>query len=147
MGKPTQYEYQDVFCLIYKQFHGLVVSIVDCCVARVRGPVLNLNSKILAIQILCTQLFFLEYKFSQDFSEGCSGSRSRYHISLEPRKALYWPSIPTLSFFFFLYMINIAYCNLKDFDYATDLLSDLSLGIETSVVDRLICYFILQACR
>ena len=41
---------------------------------------------------------------------------------------------------FFLYMINIAYCNLKDFDYATDLLSDLSLGIETSVVDRLICY-------
>ena len=43
-------------------------------------------------------------------------------------------------FFFFLYMINIAYCNLKDFDYATDLLSDLSLGIETSVVDRLICY-------
>ena len=45
-----------------------------------------------------------------------------------------------LSFFFFLYMINIAYCNLKDFDYATDLLSDLSLGIETSVVDRLICY-------
>ena len=49
-----------------------------------------------------------------------------------------------LSSFFFLYMINIAYCNLKDFDYATDLLSDLSLGIETSVVDRLICYFILQ---
>ena len=45
-----------------------------------------------------------------------------------------------LSSFFFLYMINIAYCNLKDFDYATDLLSDLSLGIETSVVDRLICY-------
>ena len=45
---------------------------------------------------------------------------------------------------FFLYMINIAYCNLKDFDYATDLLSDLSLGIETSVVDHLICYFILQ---
>ena len=44
------------------------------------------------------------------------------------------------SSFFFLYMINIAYCNLKDFDYATDLLSDLSLGIETSVVDRLICY-------
>ena len=43
-------------------------------------------------------------------------------------------------FLFFLYMINIAYCNLKDFDYATDLLSDLSLGIETSVVDRLICY-------
>ena len=41
---------------------------------------------------------------------------------------------------FFLYMINIAYCNLKDFDYATDLLSDLSLGIETSVVDPLICY-------
>ena len=51
-------------------------------------------------------------------------------------------SIGNLSFF--LYMINIAYCNLKDFDYATDLLSDLSLGIETSVVDRLICYFILQ---
>ena len=39
-------------------------------------------------------------------------------------------------------MMNIAYCNLKDFDYATDLLSDLSLGIETSVVDRLICYFL-----
>ena len=49
-----------------------------------------------------------------------------------------------IPFFFFLYMINIAYCNLKDFDYATDLLSDLSLGIETSVVDHLICYFILQ---